>query len=124
MSENDRAYEFILSEITININKFVPDDTGAYRGEMCGCIKDGYVVIISSAFDRIAERGNFSRKGFLQWAVKREIVQPDNRGIATKTCRFSGIAPKCVWLRLPDDLTDENGFIKVPEDMQEQLPFT
>ena len=124
VSENDRAYEFILSEITININKFVPDDTGAYRGEMWGCIKDGYVVIISSAFDRIAERGNFSRKGFLQWAVKREIVQPDNRGIATKTCRFSGIAPKCVWLRLPDDLTDENGFIKVPEDMQEQLPFT
>lgn len=124
VSENERAYEFILSEITISINKFVPDDEGNYRGEMWGCIKDGYVVIISSAFDRIAEHGNFSRKGFLQWAVKKGIVQTDSRGVATKTCRFNGIAPKCVWLKIPSDLTDESGFFKVPEDMQEQLPFT
>lgn len=123
VSENERAYEYILSEISININKFVPDDEGNYRGEMWGCIKDGYVVIISSAFDRIADHGNFSRKGFLQWAVKRELVQTNSNGEPTKTCRFDGIAPRCIWLKLPNDMTDENGFMKIPEDLQMELPF-
>lgn len=124
VSENDRAYEFILSEISININKFVPNDDGEYRGEMWGCIKDGYAVIISSAFDRIAEHGNFSRKGFLQWAIKRELVQTDSRGYPTKQYRFDGITPKCIFLKIPDEYTDEDGFLKVPDDLQEELPFT
>ena len=124
VSENDRAYEFILSEISININKFVPDDEDKYRGEMWGCIKDGYVVIISAAFDRIAERGNFSRKAFLQWATKKEIIQTDSRGLPTKQCRFHGISPKCVWLKLPNDMVDESGFFTITDYMQEELPFT
>ena len=124
VSENDRAYEFILSEISININKFVPDDEDKYHGEMWGCIKDGYVVIISAAFDRIAERGNFSRKAFLQWATKKEIIQTDSRGLPTKQCRFHGISPKCVWLKLPNGMVDESGFFTLPDYMQEELPFT
>lgn len=124
VSENERAYEYILSEISISINKFVPDDEGNYRGEMWGCIKDGYVVIISSAFDRIAEHGNFSRKGFLQWAVKKGLVDTDNKGNPTKSCRFGDIKPRCVWLKMPNDMVDENGFMQVAEDLQEELPFT
>ena len=124
VSENERAYEFILSELAINVNKFVPDDDGNYKGEMWGCIKDDYAIIISSAFDKIAERGNFSRKAFLQWAAKKNIIQTDGRGTPTKTCRFNGISPKCVWVKIPNDMVDENGFMKVPEDIQEQLPFT
>lgn len=123
VSENDRAYEYIFSEISISINKFVPDDDGNYRGEMWGCLKDEYVVIISSAFDRIAERGNFSRKGFLQWAIKKGYVQTDNRGVPTKTCRINGVKPKCVWLKIPDDIVDDGGFIKIPDNIQEELPF-
>ena len=123
VSENEKAYEYILSEISISINKFVPDDDGNYRGEMWGCIKDGYVVIISSAFDRIADHGNFSRKGFLQWAVKRDLVQTNSKGEPTKPCRFDGISPRCIWLKLPNDMTDENGFMKIPEDLQMELPF-
>lgn len=124
VSENERAYEYILSEISININKFVPDDEGNYRGEMWGCLKDGYVIIISSAFDRIADHGNFSRKGFLHWAIKKNLVQTNSKGEPTKACRFDGMSPRCIWLQLPNDLVDENGFMKVPEDMQEELPFT
>ena len=123
VSENERAYEYILSEISININKFEPDDEGNYRGEMWGCIKDGYAIIISSAFDRIAEHGNFSRKGFLQWAVKRELVQTNSKGEPTKPCRFGDMSPRCVWLKIPGEFTDENGFLAIPDDIQMELPF-
>lgn len=124
VSENERAYEFILSELAINVNKFVPDDEGNYKGEMWGCFREDYAIIISSAFDKICERGNFSRKAFLQWAAKKGIVQTDSRGTPTKQCRMNGVSPKCVWLKLPNDMVDENGFMKVPDDIQEQLPFT
>lgn len=124
VSENERAYEFILSELAINVNKFVPDDDGNYKGEMWGCIKDEYAIIISSAFDKICEKGNFSRKAFLQWAAKKELIQKNPKGEPTKTYRFDGFAPRCVWLKMPNEMVDENGFMKVPEDIQEQLPFT
>lgn len=123
VNENERAYEFILSEVAINQNKFYPDEEG-YRGEIWGCLKDGYLVIISSAFDRIAQHGNFSRKAFLQWATKRNLLWTDGKGNPTKTCRFEGMAPRCVWLKMPNDMVDEQGFMKVPDDIQEELPFT
>lgn len=122
VSENERAYEYILSEISININKFEPDDEGNYRGEMWGCFKDGYAIIISSAFDRIADHGNFSRKGFLQWATKKELIQTDAKGNPTKTCRFNGVAPRCIWLRMPNDLIDENGFLQF-DAINMDIPF-
>lgn len=124
VSENERAYEHILSEVAMNTNKFVPDDDGNYRGEMWGCIKDGYIIIISSAFERIAQNGNFSRKGFLQWAAKKDYIQTGSKGATTKTCRFGSIIPKCVWLKIPSEMTDEHGFLAVPEELQMELPFT
>lgn len=123
VSESERAYEYILSEVAINQNRFIPDNDGNYRGDVWGCVKDDYIVIISSAFDKIASNGNFSRKGFLQWAVKKNLVQTNSKGEPTKTCRFSGFAPRCIWLKVPDEMVDEKGFMKIPEDMQEELPF-
>lgn len=123
VSENERAYEYILSEVAMNQNKFVPDSEGNYRGEMWGCIKDGYAVIISSAFDKIAVNGNFSRKAFLNWASKKNFIQTGNKGAVTKTCRFGNILPKCVWLKIPQEMTDDNGFVSIPDDYQMELPF-
>lgn len=123
VSENERAYEYILSEVAMNQNKFVPDSEGNYRGEMWGCIKDGYAVIISSAFDKIAVNGNFSRKAFLQWAVRKKLVQTSAKGEPTRTYRFNGISPRCIWLKIPEEITDENGFVSIPDDYQMELPF-
>src|SRR5574344_1143848 len=41
VSENERAYEFIMSEISININRFKPNVMGEYQGEVWGCIEKG-----------------------------------------------------------------------------------
>ena len=120
VSENDRAYEFIMSEISININKFVPDDEGNYRGECWGCIDSGYAIILVNAFNRMCERGNFSNKGFLSWAAKKNLIV-QSAGKNTKNKRFGSSNPRCVWLKMDDGLVDDKGFVIV--DGQMDLPF-
>ena len=120
VSENDRAYEFIMSEISININKFQPDDDGNYRGECWGCIENGYAIIMVNAFNRMCDKGNFSSKGFLSWADKRGLLTKSG-GKNTKTKRFGNVTPRCVWLKMDDGMLDSDGFMWVGD--QENLPF-
>ena len=117
LSENERAYEYILSEVEININKFKPDSfSGDYKGEVWGCIENGYVIIQPNAFSRICEKGNFSKKSFLSWASKKNLIamQGDSK---TKNKKFFGKAIRCICVKMPDD----DGFEEITED--ERLPF-
>lgn len=123
VSENERAYEFILSEVAVNMNKFKPDSfTGEYRNEIWGSIENGYVYILSNAFNRICERGNFSGKAFLSWAAKQGFIEGQN-GKNTKPKRLNGSLSRCVCLRIPEENVDKDGFISLSEYDQEQLPF-
>lgn len=123
VSENQRAYEFIMSEISININKFVPDDEGNYKGECWGCIDGGYAIILVNAFNRICERGNFSNKAFLSWAAKNNLIVRDSAGKNTKNKRFGSSHPRCVWLKMEDGIViTQDGFITFDEE-QMDLPF-
>ena len=116
LSENERAYEFILSEVEVNINKFKPDSfSGDYRGEVWGCIENGYAIILNNAFTRICEKGNFSGKSFLSWAGRNGLIV-QQAGKNTKNKKFYGKAIRCVWLKMPED-----DFEEVAED--EELPF-
>jgi hypothetical protein len=131
VSENERAYEFILSEVAINMNKFKPDPfTGEYKNEVWGAIEGGYAIILNNVFSRICERGNFSNKSFLAWAGKQGIIDTQS-GKSTKTKRINGAVSRCVYLKLPVD-TDTNlnkqieipeEFMSVPEDEQGELPY-
>lgn len=116
LSENERAYDFILSEVEVNINKFKPDSfTGDYKGEVWGCIEKGYAIILNNAFARICEKGNFSGKSFLSWAARNGLVAQQG-GKNYKNKKFYGKAIRCVWLKMPED-----DFEEVSED--EELPF-
>lgn len=116
LSENERAYDFILSEVEVNINKFKPDSfSGDYRGEVWGCIENGYAIILNNAFTRICEKGNFSGKSFLSWAGRNGLIV-QQAGKNTKNKKFYGKAIRCVWLKMPED-----DFEEVAED--EELPF-
>lgn len=116
LSENERAYEFVLSEVEVNINKFKPDSfSGDYRGEVWGCIENGYAIILNNAFTRICEKGNFSGKSFLSWAGRNGLIV-QQAGKNTKNKKFYGKAIRCVWLKMPED-----DFEEVAED--EELPF-
>jgi hypothetical protein len=122
VSENERAYDYIMSDVAINMNKFKPDDRGEYKGEIWGLIEDGYVIILNNVFNRICERGNFSSKSFLSWANKQNLIDGQN-GKNTKPKRLNGSLSRCVYLKINDENVDKDGFIKVPEDEQEKLPF-
>lgn len=117
LSENERAYEFIVSEVEININKFRPDScTGEYKGEVWGCMENGYAVILNNAFSRICEKGGFSGRSFLSWAVRNGLVQTQG-GRNYKNKKFYGRAIRCVWLQMPDN----GGFDEITE--ADMLPF-
>lgn len=93
VSENERAYDFILSDIAININKFVYDED--YRGEIWGDKDGDFTYIITSKFDDMCKRGNFSRKSFISWAKKKDLIQVD-KGRNTKSRRIKGQMCKCI----------------------------
>lgn len=131
VSENERAYESIMSEISIHINKFKPDERGEYKGEVWGAIENGYAIIYKNIFDRTCEKYNFSSKSFLSWASKKGLLDTA-KGRNTKQKRLQGSLSWCVYLKLPEDYndgqkneleSDNDGFVKVPEEMQEELPF-
>lgn len=121
VSENSRAYEFILSEVEINVAKFKPDDRGEYKGEVWGSFEKGYVAILNNAFNRIAERGNFSSKAFLSWAAKQGLIDSSG-GKNSKPKRINGSVSRCIFLKLPE-IDEETDFIDVSDLKNEELPF-
>lgn len=121
VSENGRAYEFILNEVSVNINKFKPDSSGEYRNECWGCIENGYAIILINAFNRMAEKGNFSGKAFLNWSAKNNLIITSG-GKNTKTKRFGLSTPRCVWLKMDETISDDTEFLPFDEEQQE-LPF-
>jgi hypothetical protein len=123
VSENERAYDYIMNEVGMSISKFVPDAaTGQYKGDVWGVVEDGYVVINKNAFDTFCKHGNFSSTSFLSWADKRELIKHED-GRRTKQKRLAGSLTRCIFLKMSNDMVDDKGFVKIPEDMQGELPF-
>jgi hypothetical protein len=123
VSENERAYDFIMNEVGMSITKFVPDPTGQYKGDVWGVIEEGYVVINKNVFDTFCKKGNFASSSFLSWADKKELLKHE-KGRNTKQKRLINSPVRCIFLKLPSDMVvDDNGFAKIPEDMQGELPF-
>lgn len=120
LSENERCYRYIIDKAAMNQQRF-DDETNC---EKWGIIEGGYVIFFSQAFDELCKNGGFSRKTFLSWADKKGILQAQP-GRTTKNKKIGGNTHRCVWLKLDDGIeTDENGFIKLDESVQEELPFS
>lgn len=131
VSENERAYDYIMSAVSINLNKFKPDDRGEYRGEIWGSFKDDYVYIMSNIFSKFCNDGKFSRKSFLSWAEKQGLLDcPKDR--KTKQKWLDGSLSWCICLKVPETNKDTetnpsqggDGFVSVEGLNTEDLPFT
>ena len=84
----------------------------------------GIAIINGNAFKKIVEKGNFSEKTFLSFAAKNDLIELDSTGQFKKNKKINGNQARCVFLKLPSFIKiDENGFAKIDENDQEQLPF-
>lgn len=118
LSDNERCYQYILGEVVINSAKF---DPMTQTNEKWGAIENGYAIIYNNAFDSICKKGGFSKKSFLSWADKKDLLQTQG-GQLTKVKKLGGNPVRCVFIKM-DDTIDSEEFQSV-EDAQEELPFT
>lgn len=117
LSENERCYRYLLGKIAMNSNRF--DATGGI--EKWGFIKDGKVCFYIPAFEDLLESKKYSKKTFLSWAIKKGIVEAENRR-TTKTIRQYDKVYRCIVVNLDDGITVNNdGFLEIDETLD--LPF-
>ena len=123
ISDNERCYQYIQSEIDINAAKF---DAFSQTSEKWGMVEKGYAYIYTNIFDNICKKGGFSRTSFLSWAERKGLIQT-SAGKRTKTKRIDGHVVRCVVLKLegtPEE--DQDGFMEAgdyEQAYQEELPF-
>ena len=107
VSENERCYEYVLGEVSMNPNKFKTNDFGDYQGEMWGFIEKDCAVILANAFEKICKQGNYSSKGFLAWADKQKLLVETDKGRKTKVKKIGGSPVRCVVLKLKEESESE-----------------
>jgi uncharacterized protein (DUF927 family) len=73
MSDNERAYEFIINEFNLNKGKFTSPNNDL--NERWGYLKDEFILFNPNVFSEIAERGNFNKKMFIAWALKKGLTE-------------------------------------------------
>lgn len=120
LSDNERCYRYILDKVAMNGTRF-DTDTAC---EKWGIIEHGHVFFYNPAFDELCKSGGFSKRSFLSWGVKKNVVETDSKGNPTKQKKIDGKNNRCVCLKLDDGIpVDENGFMSFDESVQEELPF-
>lgn len=114
LSENERCYEYIISECDINNSKFIGDNYDEYHGEAWGKFyydritgKD-CLAIFANVFRRICESGSFNAKAFISWALKKGLLIGDAHNNPTKVIKIgSGSCSRCYILVLPNEQAEE-----------------
>lgn len=110
VSDNERCYEYLLDKVVMNEQRF-DDET---RCEKWGVIEPPsaecefrLAIFHSNAFEEICKSGGFSKKSFLSWAKKKNLIITEG-GRTTKLKSISGIKTRCVFLKLIDDYTNNS----------------
>lgn len=117
VSENERAYQAIIDTVTVNNQKFDPDEN--YKGEVWGFIKDGYVNIVPLIFRRMAESENYSVKGVCEWLKENNLLKHNDKN--QNKVRIGTITRRYYTIKLPpEDEPEEEQFHKADD---QELPF-
>lgn len=117
---NKRAYAYLMDVVSMNPNKFTANSFGEFQGEIWGCIEDGYIYIVKTAFNRILTEQGFNPTAFLSWAVRTEKVVNNGKGHNTKLKRIAGLGGavvRCVCLVKPQEDFDTINDDDLDEDL-------
>lgn len=112
---NARAYQYILELAARNPNKFKPNASGEYQGEVWGKIDGDQIYIIKSVFDRELANAGFNSAAFLAWAKRCDKIRAakDRRTIVS---RIANVPTNCVCIIREEYLEIEESTEPVPFD--------
>jgi len=117
VSEGQRAYTAIVDATVRYKFKFVESDTT----ESWGIIKKGYVYILTTAFNDLALKNNFSTKAFCSWAKSQGLLEVGKDKKNAKVCKVNGSSQRCYCIKLPVPEEEQQDF--TPADDENELPF-
>ena len=137
VSEHDRAYEYLVNELSVNARHFADNDGEEVEGniEQWGFWKDSdHVVINGNVFDEILKGAGFQSRAFLSWCKKHDLIETDAKGNAKKGVRYKGNLFRAVIIDVtykhgmeePEEIHEKpenDGFMHLPDGIQEELPF-
>ena len=110
VSENERCYEYLLNECSINFNRFTANNYGEFTGEVWGRFisnpENGkeYVAIAANTVRKLCVSGGFALKPFISWADRRGLLWKGNSGTPTRQVAITGeTKPKCYVLEVPPE---------------------
>lgn len=89
---NARALDWLVDFVASNQQRFDPDDD---HGETWGVIRDGYICIIKSVFDREMMNEGFNPSSFLSWANRQGLLDSES-GRITKKKLIGNMHPRCI----------------------------
>lgn len=100
VDQNERAIEWIMDFVASNQSKFDPEDE---KTETWGVLRDGWICIIKSVFDREMISEGFNPASFLSWAKRRGMLDTD-RDYNTKKKLIGKMHPRCVCIKDGTDI--------------------
>ena len=92
---NARALDWLMDFAASNQQRFDPDDD---HGETWGVIRDGYICIIKSVFDREMVNEGFNPSSFLSWAKRQGLLDSED-GRITKKKLIGNMHPRCICIK-------------------------
>ena len=134
LSDNERCYRYLLDKVAMNGSRFDLET----KIEKWGIIEDGYALFYPQAINDLCKDGGFSKRSFLSWAAKKDLIQTDGTNKNSKLKKIDGRPVRCIFLKLNGDReidadgtehlgdgtnVDKDGFVHLEECEQEELPF-
>ena len=92
---NARALDWLMDFAASNQQRFDPEDD---HGETWGVIRDGYICIIKSVFDREMMNEGFNPSSFVSWAKRQGLLDSES-GRITKKKLIGNMHPRCICIK-------------------------
>ncbi|MBO5060263.1 MAG: DUF927 domain-containing protein [Clostridia bacterium] len=110
VSQNMRAYEYIMDVVAMNENRFVSDISSAKEGsEIWGKIDNDYIYFNATKFNAVLRDGGYNSASFLSWLKANNLIDVDKKQIS-KNKKIGKLAVRCIWLKRETESVIPDGF--------------
>lgn len=129
ISEHKRCYEFINEQLIMHHGHIMKDaDAEPDKNiDPWGFYMDNErkVALLPNAFNKMLKDGGFQSRAFIGWAKAKNLLDYDkDKSRSQKLLRWKGKRLRMIVLKVQTDVeTDSDGFIKIPDDIDIDLPF-